>query len=57
MGKELGDLNGHIEEIYSGHNVVKAYNGEESALKEFDRINNNLYNCNRKSQCRGVHIQ
>ena len=48
--KELGDLNGHIEEIYSGHNVVKASNGEESALKEFDRINNNLYDCNRKSQ-------
>ena len=48
--KELGDLNGHIEEIYSGHNVVKAYNGEESALEEFDRINNNLYQCNRKSQ-------
>ena len=38
--KELGDLNGHIEEIYSGHNVVK----------EFDRINKNLYHCNRKSQ-------
>ncbi len=48
--KELGELNGHIEEIYSGHNVVKAYNGEKSALKEFDRINNNLYDCNRKSQ-------
>ena len=48
--KELGDLNGHIEEIYSGHNIVKAYNGEESALEEFDRINNNLYDCNRKSQ-------
>ncbi len=48
--KELGDLNGHIEEIYSGHNVVKAYNGEASALQEFDRINNNLYDCNRKSQ-------
>ena len=48
--KELGDLNGHIEEIYSGHNVVKAYNGEESALKEFDLINDRLYDCNRKSQ-------
>ena len=48
--KQLGDLNGHIEEIYSGHNVVKAYNGEEEALKEFDRINNELYNCNKKSQ-------
>ncbi len=48
--KELGDLNGHIEEIYSGHNVVKAYNGEKEAMEEFDRINNNLYDCNRKSQ-------
>ena len=48
--EELGKLNGHIEEIYSGHNVVKAYNGEEKALQEFDSINNKLYNCNRKSQ-------
>ena len=48
--QELGKLNGHIEEIYSGHNVVKAYNGEESALKEFDAINEKLYDCNRKSQ-------
>ena len=48
--KQLGDLNGHIEEIYSGHNVVKTYNGEEEALSEFNRINNNLYDCNRKSQ-------
>ena len=48
--KELGDLNGHIEEIYSGHNVVKAYNGETSALKEFDEINDRLFECNRKSQ-------
>ena len=48
--KELGTLNGHIEEIYSGHNVVKAYNGEEAALKEFNEINDRLYECNRKSQ-------
>ena len=48
--KELGDLNGHIEEIYSGHNVVKAYNGEREAIQEFDEINNRLYECNRKSQ-------
>ena len=48
--KELGDLNGHIEEIYSGHNVVKTYNGEKSAIKEFDSINERLYDCNRKSQ-------
>ena len=48
--KVLGDINSHIEEIYSGHNIVKAYNGEEDALKEFDQINDKLYNCNRKSQ-------
>ena len=48
--EELGKLNGHIEEIYSGHNVVKAYNGEKEALEEFDQINNQLFICNRKSQ-------
>ena len=48
--KELGNLNGHIEEIYSGHNVVKAYNGENEALVEFDKINDKLYEANRKSQ-------
>ena len=48
--KQLGNLNGHIEEIYSGHNVVKTYNGEKEALLEFDRINNKLFTCNRKSQ-------
>lgn len=48
--EELGNLNGHIEEIYSGQNVVKTCNGETSALEEFDRINDRLYTCNRKSQ-------
>ena len=48
--KELGKLNGHIEEIFSGHNVVKAYNGEKEALIEFDKINDKLYDSNRKSQ-------
>jgi ATP-binding cassette subfamily B protein len=48
--KELGKLNGHIEEIFSGHNVVKAYNGEAEALVEFDKINDRLYDANRKSQ-------
>lgn len=48
--KELGNLNGHIEEIYSGHNVVKAYNGEKEAIEEFDKINDKLYTCNRMSQ-------
>ena len=48
--KELGNLNGYIEEIYSGHNVVKAYNGDIEANKHFDELNEKLYECNRKSQ-------
>ena len=48
--EELGKLNAHIEEIYSGHSVVKAYNGEKQAKEEFKRLNDNLYDCNRKSQ-------
>ncbi len=48
--KYLGELNAHIEEIYSGLNVVKAYNGQESANKEFDNLNERVYNANRKSQ-------
>ena len=47
---ELGNLNGYIEEIYSGHNVVKAYNGDKEAVSEFKKLNNKLYDCNRKSQ-------
>lgn len=48
--KFLGDINGHIEEIYSAHNVVKAFNGETKALSEFDEINNKLRVSARKSQ-------
>ncbi len=47
---ELGKLNGHIEEIYSSHNVVKAYNGNEDASKTFDELNDNVFVCNRMSQ-------
>ncbi|MCM1052894.1 MAG: ABC transporter ATP-binding protein/permease [Ruminococcus sp.] len=47
---ELGKINGYIEEIYSGHNVVKVYNGTKEALNEFSDLNNRLYNANRKSQ-------
>ena len=47
---ELGNLNGHIEEIYSGLNVVKAYNGKKSSNAKFDELNNKLYNANMKSQ-------
>ena len=49
MQKGLGDINGHIEEVYSGHNVVKAYNGEEEVLKEFDEINEKLYTDSKKA--------
>ncbi len=48
--RELGRINGHIEEIYAGHNVVKAYNGEKNARKEFDNINGALRLSARKSQ-------
>ena len=46
----LGDLNGHVEEVYSGHNVVKAYNAEKQVKAEFDSINRNLYSSAWKSQ-------
>ncbi|WP_179602342.1 ABC transporter ATP-binding protein [Neobacillus driksii] len=48
--KELGKLNGHIEEIYSGHNVVKVYNGEKEARETFHEINTRLYTSAWKSQ-------
>ena len=46
----LGEIDGHIEETYAGHNVVKAYNAEEQAKAEFGRINRNLYVSAWKSQ-------
>lgn len=48
--QELGILNGHIEESYAGHNVVKAYNGEKAAKKEFHTMNQRLYSSAWKSQ-------
>ena len=48
--QELGELNGHIEEIYSGHNVVKVYNGTKSANEKFEKINEKLAENIRKSQ-------
>jgi ATP-binding cassette subfamily B protein len=47
---ELGKLNGHIEEIYSNHNVVKAYNGIKDATEKFDELNKSVFECNLKSQ-------
>ena len=46
----LGEANGHVEEVYSGHNVVKAYNGGKEAVRVFDRINAKLYDSGWKSQ-------
>ena len=46
----LGDVNGHIEEMYGGHNVVKAFNGEEASVKQFNEFNDSLYESAWKSQ-------
>ena len=48
--EELGKLNGHIEEVYSGLNVVKTYNGKKQADEKFDELNKRVYEANRKSQ-------
>lgn len=48
--KYLGQINGHIEEIYSAHNVVKAFNGEQDAMDKFDEINSKLTSSAHKSQ-------
>lgn len=47
----LGEINGHVEEIYAGHTVVKAYNGEEKARQEFRVMNENLRDSAFKAQC------
>ena len=49
--KNLGAINGHVEEIYAGHTVVKAYNGEAQAEEEFDRLNRSLRNSGFKAHC------
>ncbi len=46
----LGHVNGHVEELYGGHVVMKAFNGEEASVKEFDRYNDTLYKSAWKSQ-------
>ena len=46
----LGELNGYIEEMYSGHNVVKVYNGTKESFKDFAILNEKLYVTNKKSQ-------
>jgi len=46
----LGNINGFVEEMYGGHNIMKAFNGEERSIKEFDKINNKLYGTAWKAQ-------
>ncbi len=48
--EELGNINGHIEEVYTGHNVVKVYNGSKEAKEVFERSNKKLYTSAWKSQ-------
>ena len=46
----LGHVNGHVEEMYGGHMVMKAFNGEAKSVEQFDQINNTLYGSAWKSQ-------
>ena len=46
----IGNVNGQVEEVYSGHNVIKAFNKEDDVIREFDRTNDKLYESAWKSQ-------
>ena len=46
----LGHVNGHVEEMYGGHNVMKAFNGEQKSIEQFDKYNNTLFSSAWKSQ-------
>ena len=48
--KETGDVNGHIEEMFTGHRIVKAFSHEETAIAEFDELNEKLCESGRKAQ-------
>jgi len=48
--KFLGEINGHIEEMYGGHNIVQAFNGEQESVELFEKINDKLYHSAWKSQ-------
>lgn len=47
---ELGELNGHVEEMYTGHKIIKAFGREKSSLEKFDTINEKLYQAGWKAQ-------
>ena len=46
----LGEMNGHVEEVYTGHNIVKLFNGEKKEKSKFDYLNSKMYEANQKSQ-------
>ncbi|MDX9871396.1 MAG: ABC transporter ATP-binding protein [Clostridia bacterium] len=48
--KSLGEINGHVEEMYGGHNIVQAFNGEEESIEIFEKTNDELYKSAWKSQ-------
>ncbi|MHA6534589.1 ABC transporter ATP-binding protein [Paenibacillus sp. BAC0078] len=48
--KSLGQLNGHVEEMYTGHRIIKAFGREKHSLDEFDKINDSLYDSGWRSQ-------
>ncbi len=48
--QSLGEINGHVEEMYAGHNIVKVFNREDESLEKFNKINNDLYVSGWKSQ-------
>ena len=50
QAKYIGNLNGHVEEIYSGHLIMKAFNGEKKAIDSFEEINGKLYDVSFKAQ-------
>ena len=53
----LGHVNGHVEEMYGGHTIVTAFNGQEKSIEEFDRLNGQLYAAAWKSQFFGGIMQ
>ena len=48
--REIGKINGHIEEVYSGHKVIKSFNRENISIKELEEMNDRLYDCGWKAQ-------
>ncbi|MGL4656650.1 MAG: ABC transporter ATP-binding protein [Sarcina sp.] len=48
--REIGKINGHIEEVYSGHRVIKSFNRENASIKELEEMNERLYDCGWRAQ-------